>query len=61
METLLTPFFLNLQQNKKLLRSGTAAGYDNVSISVVKESINLICTPLTYVINLSLNSGVVPY
>ena len=41
-------------------RSGTALGYDSISMNVVKESFNLICAPLTYIINLSLNSGVVP-
>jgi len=29
-------------------------------MNVVKEYFNLICTPLTYIINLSLNSGIVP-
>ena len=41
-------------------QSGTAPGYDSISMNVVKESFNLICAPLTYIINLSLNSGVVP-
>ena len=37
-------------------RSGTAPGYDSISKNVV----NLICASLTYIINLSLNSGLVP-
>ena len=41
-------------------RSGTAPGYDSISMNVVKESLNLICAPLTYIINLPLNSGAVP-
>ena len=41
-------------------RSGTAPGYDCISIKVVQGTFNLICAPLTYIINLSLNSGVVP-
>ena len=41
-------------------RSGTAPGYDSISMNVVKESFNLICAQLTYIINWSLNSGVVP-
>ena len=41
-------------------RSGTAPGYDCISMNVVKGSFDLICAPLTYIINLSLNSGVVP-
>ena len=32
-------------------RSGTAPGYDSISMNVVKESFNLICGPLTYIIN----------
>ena len=32
----------------------------SISMNVVKESVNLICAPLTHIINLSLNSGVVP-
>ena len=38
---------------------GTALGYDSVSVNFLKESFNLICALLTYVISLSLNSGVV--
>ena len=41
-------------------RSGTAPGYDFISMNVVQGSINLICAPLTHIINLSLNCGVVP-
>ena len=41
-------------------RCGTAPGYDCISMNVVKESFNLICAPLMYIINLCLNSGVVP-
>ena len=29
-------------------RSGTAPGYDSISMNIVKESFNLICAPLTY-------------
>ena len=42
-------------------RSVNAAGYDNILINMVKESINLICAPLTLVIKLSLNTGAVPH
>ena len=35
-------------------RSGTAAGYDNVSLDLVKDCIYLICHPLTHFINLSI-------
>ena len=42
------------------LRSGTAAGYDTISVSIVKESIGIISEPLTHIINLSIQSGIVP-
>ena len=41
-------------------RSGAAAGYDNVSMSVVREKISSISAPLAHIINLSLGSRVVP-
>ena len=44
----------------KSLRINTAAGHDKVPMWSVKESINYISEPLTYIINLSINSGVVP-
>ena len=59
-------FFLQSASEQKVteicssFRSGTAPGYDSISMNVVKESFNLICAPLTYIINLSLNSGVLP-
>ena len=42
------------------IRIGAAAGYDNISISVVKSTIDIISIPLTHIINLSISSGVVP-
>ena len=44
----------------KSLRINTAAGHDKVAMWSVKESINYISEPLTYIINLSINSVVVP-
>ena len=41
-------------------RSGTAVGYDNISINLIKESIDIIISPLTCIINLSITSGIVP-
>ena len=41
-------------------RSGTAAGYDNVSMDLVKDCASLTCRPLTHIINLSIVSGIVP-
>ena len=37
-----------------------AAGHDKVPMWSVKGSINYTSEPLTYIINLSINSGVVP-
>ena len=44
-----------------ILHIGIAAGYDNTPASVVKDSIVLISEPLTRIINLSIQSGIVPY
>ena len=44
----------------KSLRTNIAAGHDKVPMWCVKESINYISEPLTYIINSSINSGVVP-
>ena len=40
--------------------SGTAVGYDNISMNLIKESIDIIISPLTCIINLSITSGIVP-
>jgi len=59
-------FFLQLASEQEVteicssFRFGTAPGYDCISMNVVKGSFNLICAPLTYIINLSHSSGVVP-
>ena len=42
------------------LRSGSAAGFNNIHIDVVKQNIDIISKPLTGIINLSLSSGIVP-
>ena len=49
--------FINLCSS---LRSGTATGLDNVSMSLIKETITLISSPLTHILNLSITSGTVP-
>ena len=41
-------------------RAGTAAGYDQITMNVIKEIIDLIVQPLMYITNLSLSSGTVP-
>ena len=40
--------------------SGTAAGYDHVSVDLVKDCAHFICCPLTHIINLSMTSRIVP-
>ena len=40
-------------------RSGTAVGYDDISMDLIKESIDTIISPLTCIINLSITSGIV--
>ena len=42
------------------LRLNTAAGHEKIPMWSVKESINYISELLTYVLNLSINSGIVP-
>ena len=43
-----------------ICRSGTAVGCDNISMNSIKESIDIIISPLTCIINLSIASGIVP-
>ena len=40
--------------------SNKAAGYDNIPMSLIKESIQLISEPLAHIINLSIAHGIVP-
>ena len=40
--------------------SGTAAGYDQITMNAIKEIIDLIVQPLMYITNLSLSSGTFP-
>ena len=42
------------------LPSGTATGVDNVTMSLIKETIGSIRSPLTRIFNLSITSGMVP-
>ncbi|ELU03363.1 hypothetical protein CAPTEDRAFT_79080, partial [Capitella teleta] len=44
----------------KTLKSGSGAGWDDVKPSALKEVADLIVVPLTDLINLSLQQGVVP-
>ena len=38
----------------------SAPGYDNIRSSILKLTLPVICTPLTYICNLSLQEGVFP-
>jgi hypothetical protein len=42
------------------LRCGIASGYDEIPMWLVKSSSKLISSPLKHVINISINSGIVP-
>jgi hypothetical protein len=44
----------------KKLKPKTSSGHDEISTKLVKESIVTIIQPLTHIINLSLNTGIVP-
>ena len=44
----------------KTFISGKAAGYDQIPVSIIKQSIHLISEPLTHIINLSIYHGIVP-
>jgi hypothetical protein len=36
------------------LRSGTAGGYDNIPMQIVKDSVDFVSEPLTHIVNLSI-------
>ena len=44
----------------KNFKLGKAAGYDNISMNMIKQSIEFISKPLTHIINLSIVDGIVP-
>jgi len=44
----------------KTLKRSKASGLDNLPPSLLKDTINVIAKPLTYIINLSLRSGTMP-
>ena len=41
-------------------KNGVAAGYNNLSVSAIKESIELIASPLTHIVNLLISSSIFP-
>ena len=40
--------------------SGTAAGYDNIPISALKNSVSVISEAIAHIVNLSISSCIVP-
>ena len=43
-----------------ILKSSNSVGYDQISPNLIKNVISVISTPLSNIINLSLNTGKVP-
>ena len=58
--------FFNLETEHEVIaiasifQWGKAASYDNISMSVIEQSINCISAPLTHIINLSITHGIFP-
>ena len=58
--------FLNLATQEDIVDiactfpAGKSAGYDNISMSIIKRSIGSISSPLTHIINLSIIHRIVP-
>ena len=44
----------------KSFKPGKASGFDNIPMSIIKQSIDLISSPLMHIINLSFAQGIVP-
>ena len=42
------------------LASGKATGFDNILMSIIKESIQIIAEALAHIVNLSISNGIVP-
>ena len=45
----------------KALKIGKSPGHDNITVSVIKESIYFILAPLVHIFNLSLSTGKFPH
>ena len=63
---LLNSIFLEVASEEEIIEicatccSGTAVGHDNISMNLIKDSIDKIIFPITSIINLSITSGIVP-
>ena len=47
-------------QTTQKLKSKLSSGHDDISTKLLKETIGTICMPLTHIINLSFDTGIVP-
>ena len=56
----LSSTFCTFKSSDGIVQSNKAAGYDNIPMSLIKESIQLISEPLAHIINLSIAHGIVP-
>ena len=60
------PLFFNTADESEIieivssLRSGITGGYDNIPMWSLKDSIDIISQPLTHIVNLSIQSRIVP-
>ena len=48
------------QLRSLLITSGKATGFDNILMSIIKESIQIIAEALAHIVNLSISNGIVP-
>ena len=51
------PYVLQVSQK---LKSKTSSGYDDISSKIFKDTISCIILPVTHILNLSFDSGIVP-
>ena len=58
--------FLNPVDESEIIRiaktfsNGKATGYDGIPMSIIKQCIDIVSTPLAHIINLSISNGIVP-
>ena len=63
---LVNSIFLEVASEEEIIeicgtcRSGSAVGHDNLSMNLIKDSIDKIIFPITSIFNLSVTSGIVP-
>ena len=52
--------FLNPTTKGEIITIAQSFASDNIPMSIIKESIQIIAEPLTYIMNLSISNGIVP-